>query len=64
MEGTVFSWCLQCDAAEGLKALFEAMWAGPRYLLVLGGVCPAVTEVMARALPALNLLQVPICSLL
>ncbi|XP_071324346.1 gamma-aminobutyric acid type B receptor subunit 2-like isoform X2 [Trachinotus anak] len=48
----------QCDPAKSLKALFDAMWAGPKYLLVLGGVCPSVTALIARALPALNLVQV------
>ncbi|KAM3613604.1 uncharacterized protein V6R79_002151 [Siganus canaliculatus] len=48
----------QCDPAASLKALFDAMWAGPRYLLLLGGVCPSVTTLVARALPALRLVQV------
>ncbi|XP_068999876.1 gamma-aminobutyric acid type B receptor subunit 2-like [Embiotoca jacksoni] len=34
------------------------MWAGPRYLLVLGGVCPGVTALIGRSLPALSLVQV------
>ncbi|XP_071754998.2 gamma-aminobutyric acid type B receptor subunit 2-like [Centroberyx gerrardi] len=48
----------QCDGAKGLKALFDAMWAGPKYLLVFGGACPSVTALIARSLPALNLVQV------
>ncbi|TDH11227.1 hypothetical protein EPR50_G00058650 [Perca flavescens] len=48
----------QCDPAESLRALFDAMWAGPKYLLLFGGVCPSVTALIARSLPALNLLQV------
>lgn len=48
----------QCDPAKSLKALFDALWAGPRYLLVFGGVCPSVTALIARALPALHLVQV------
>ncbi|XP_013877646.1 gamma-aminobutyric acid type B receptor subunit 2 [Austrofundulus limnaeus] len=48
----------QCDPAEALRVLFDSMWAGPRYLLVFGGACPAVTALMARALPALSLVQV------
>ncbi|XP_067456490.1 gamma-aminobutyric acid type B receptor subunit 2-like [Thunnus thynnus] len=48
----------QCEASSGLKALFDAMWAGPKYLLVFGGVCPSVTMLIARSLPALNLVQV------
>lgn len=48
----------QCDPAKSLKALFDALWAGPRYLLVFGGVCPPVTALIARALPALHLVQV------
>ncbi|KAI3360890.1 hypothetical protein L3Q82_012903, partial [Scortum barcoo] len=47
-----------CDPAKSLKALFDTMWAGPRYLLVFGGVCPPVTALIARSLPALNLVQV------
>nr|XP_046254485.1 gamma-aminobutyric acid type B receptor subunit 2-like isoform X2 [Scatophagus argus] len=48
----------QCDPAQSLKALFDTLWAGPRYLLLLGGVCPSVTALIARALPALSLVQV------
>ncbi|KAK5604842.1 hypothetical protein CRENBAI_008928 [Crenichthys baileyi] len=48
----------QCDPAKALKALFDTLWAGPRYLLMLGGVCPPVTALIARSLPALSLLQV------
>ncbi|XP_044062822.1 gamma-aminobutyric acid type B receptor subunit 2-like isoform X1 [Siniperca chuatsi] len=48
----------QCDPAKSLKALFDAMWAGPKYLLVFGGVCPSVTALIARSLPALDLVQV------
>ncbi|XP_045901499.1 gamma-aminobutyric acid type B receptor subunit 2-like isoform X2 [Micropterus dolomieu] len=48
----------QCDPAKSLKALFDAMWAGPEYLLVFGGVCPPVTALVARSLPAFNLVQV------
>ncbi|MEQ2297365.1 hypothetical protein AMECASPLE_034131, partial [Ameca splendens] len=48
----------QCDPAKALKALFDTLWVGPRYLLMLGGVCPPVTALIARSLPALSLLQV------
>ncbi|XP_076594358.1 gamma-aminobutyric acid type B receptor subunit 2-like [Chaetodon auriga] len=48
----------QCDPAKSLKALFDAMWAGPKYLLVFGGVCPSVTALIGRSLPALHLVQV------
>ncbi|KAG7218232.1 hypothetical protein INR49_020541 [Caranx melampygus] len=48
----------QCDPATSLKALFDTLWAGPKYLLLLGGVCPAVTSLVARSLPALQLVQV------
>ncbi|XP_008304078.1 gamma-aminobutyric acid type B receptor subunit 2-like, partial [Stegastes partitus] len=48
----------QCDPAKALKALFDAMWAGPKYLLLIGGVCPPVTALIARSLPALHLVQV------
>ncbi|KAM6995469.1 gamma-aminobutyric acid type B receptor subunit 2-like isoform 2-T2 [Tautogolabrus adspersus] len=48
----------QCDAAKSLKALFDALWVGPKFLLLFGGVCPSVTTLIARSLPALNLVQV------
>ncbi|XP_074538780.1 gamma-aminobutyric acid type B receptor subunit 2-like [Halichoeres trimaculatus] len=48
----------QCDPATSLKALFDVLWAGPKFLLLMGGVCPSVTTLIARALPALNLVQV------
>ncbi|KAF3692453.1 Gamma-aminobutyric acid type B receptor subunit 2 [Channa argus] len=48
----------QCDPPTSLKALFDAMWAGPKYLLLFGGVCPPVTALIARSLPALSLVQV------
>ncbi len=57
-----FSHVSQCDPAKSLKALFDAMWAGPKYSLVFGGVCPSVTALIARSLPALNLMQVHVCS--
>ncbi|XP_051255258.1 gamma-aminobutyric acid type B receptor subunit 2-like isoform X6 [Dicentrarchus labrax] len=53
----------QCDPAKSLKALFDAMWAGPKYLLVFGGVCPSVMALIARSLPALNLVQVSFAAL-
>lgn len=49
---------LQCDPAKSLKALFDAMWAGPKYLLLFGEVCPPVMALIARSLPALSLVQV------
>lgn len=49
---------LQCDPAEALRVLFDTMWAGPRYLLMIGGACPPVAAIIARALPALSLVQV------
>ncbi|XP_072253870.1 gamma-aminobutyric acid type B receptor subunit 2-like [Leuresthes tenuis] len=48
----------QCDPGNALRALFDAMWAGPRPLLVLGGACPPVTALIGRSLPALGLVQV------
>nr|XP_054596777.1 gamma-aminobutyric acid type B receptor subunit 2 isoform X2 [Nothobranchius furzeri] len=48
----------QCDPAKALKVLFDTLWAGPRYLLLFGGMCPPVTALIARALPALSLVQV------
>lgn len=54
----LFSPVFQCDPAKALKALFDAMWAGPKYLLLFGGVCPPVTALIARALPVLGLVQV------
>lgn len=54
----------QCDPAKAIKALFDALWAGPRYLLVFGGACPPVMGLLARSLPALALVQVSPASLL
>ncbi|KAK2845174.1 hypothetical protein Q5P01_011833 [Channa striata] len=51
----------QCDPPGSLKALFDAMWAGPKYLLLFGGVCPPVTALIARSLPALSLVQTFAC---
>ncbi|XP_053183674.1 gamma-aminobutyric acid type B receptor subunit 2-like [Scomber japonicus] len=48
----------QCEAPSALKALFDAMWSGPKYLLLFGGVCPSVMTLITRSLPALNLVQV------
>ncbi|XP_061839410.1 gamma-aminobutyric acid type B receptor subunit 2-like isoform X3 [Nerophis lumbriciformis] len=48
----------KCDTSAALKALFDAMWAGPEYRLLFGGACPSVTPLLARALPALRMVQV------
>jgi len=48
----------QCDPGKALRALFDTMWAGPRLQLVFGGVCPPVTALIGRSLPALGLVQV------
>ncbi|XP_028986174.1 gamma-aminobutyric acid type B receptor subunit 2-like [Betta splendens] len=48
----------QCDPATALKSLFDAMWVGPKYLLLFGGACPPVASLIARALPALGLVQI------
>ncbi|XP_056143038.1 gamma-aminobutyric acid type B receptor subunit 2-like [Lampris incognitus] len=47
----------QCDGSKGLKALFDAMWTGPKYLMVFGGACHAMTSLIARSLQALDLVQ-------
>ncbi|XP_053743570.1 gamma-aminobutyric acid type B receptor subunit 2-like isoform X2 [Synchiropus splendidus] len=47
----------KCELSAVLKSLFDTMWAGPKYLLVLGGACPSVMPTVARALPPLHLLQ-------
>ncbi|KAL0985317.1 hypothetical protein UPYG_G00155400 [Umbra pygmaea] len=47
----------QCDTAKGLKALFDAICFGPKYLMVFGGVCPSVTSVIAKSLQGWNLVQ-------
>ncbi|XP_054638760.1 gamma-aminobutyric acid type B receptor subunit 2-like [Dunckerocampus dactyliophorus] len=49
---------LQCDVSAALKALFDAMWTGPKYRLLFGGACPSVTPLVARALPAFRMVQV------
>ncbi|XP_061676370.1 gamma-aminobutyric acid type B receptor subunit 2-like isoform X2 [Syngnathoides biaculeatus] len=48
----------QCDLSSSLKSLFDAVWAGPKYRLLLGGACPSVAAQLARALPALRMVQV------
>nr|XP_057909055.1 gamma-aminobutyric acid type B receptor subunit 2-like isoform X2 [Doryrhamphus excisus] len=49
---------LQCDVSAALKVLFDAMWTGPKYLLLFGGACPSVTPLVDRALPAFRMVQV------
>ncbi|KAL2083854.1 hypothetical protein ACEWY4_019372 [Coilia grayii] len=46
-----------CDVAEGLKAFFDAIHNGPKYLLIFGGVCSSVTSVIAESLQGWNLVQ-------
>ncbi|XP_077382122.1 gamma-aminobutyric acid type B receptor subunit 2-like isoform X2 [Festucalex cinctus] len=48
----------QCDLSSSLKSLFDAMWAGPKYPLLLGGACPSVAAQVAAALPAFGMVQV------
>ncbi|XP_077455286.1 gamma-aminobutyric acid type B receptor subunit 2-like [Stigmatopora argus] len=48
----------QCDLSADLKSLFDALREGPKYRLLLGGACPPVAAQLARALPALRMLQV------
>ncbi|XP_077432694.1 gamma-aminobutyric acid type B receptor subunit 2-like [Vanacampus margaritifer] len=48
----------QCDLSSSLKSLFDAIWAGPKYPLLLGGACPSVAAQVAGALPALGMVQV------
>uniref|UniRef100_A0A8C4QFY0 Gamma-aminobutyric acid type B receptor subunit 2 n=1 Tax=Eptatretus burgeri TaxID=7764 RepID=A0A8C4QFY0_EPTBU len=48
---------LHCDNAKGLKAFYDAINVGPKYLMIFGGVCPSVTSTIAEALQGWNLLQ-------
>ncbi|XP_077576268.1 gamma-aminobutyric acid type B receptor subunit 2-like [Stigmatopora nigra] len=48
----------QCDLSADLKSLFDALREEPEYRLLLGGACPRVAAPLARALPALRMLQV------
>ncbi|XP_031675672.1 gamma-aminobutyric acid type B receptor subunit 2 isoform X3 [Oncorhynchus kisutch] len=47
----------ECNIAKGLKAYFDAICFGPKYLMIFGGVCPSVTSVIAESLQAWNLVQ-------
>ncbi|KAJ8004884.1 hypothetical protein DPEC_G00140930 [Dallia pectoralis] len=47
----------ECDTAKGLKAFFDAICFGPKYLMIFGGVCPSVTSVIAKSLLGWNLVQ-------
>uniref|UniRef100_UPI00358F6F03 gamma-aminobutyric acid type B receptor subunit 2 n=1 Tax=Myxine glutinosa TaxID=7769 RepID=UPI00358F6F03 len=47
----------ECDNAKGLKAFYDAINVGPKYLMIFGGVCPSVTSTIAEALQGWNLLQ-------
>uniref|UniRef100_A0AAY5K0F8 G-protein coupled receptors family 3 profile domain-containing protein n=1 Tax=Esox lucius TaxID=8010 RepID=A0AAY5K0F8_ESOLU len=47
----------ECDTAKGLKAFFDAICFGPKYLMIFGGVCSSVTSVIARSLRGWNLVQ-------
>ncbi|KAM9309152.1 gamma-aminobutyric acid type B receptor subunit 2-like [Pholidichthys leucotaenia] len=48
----------QCDPAKALNVLLDAMWVDPKFLLLIGGLCPTVTAFLARSLPGLGLVQV------
>ncbi|XP_063056037.1 gamma-aminobutyric acid type B receptor subunit 2-like [Engraulis encrasicolus] len=47
----------QCDVDEGLKAFFDAIHHGPKYLIIFGGVCPSVASIIAESLKGWNLVQ-------
>ncbi|XP_064409264.1 gamma-aminobutyric acid type B receptor subunit 2 [Latimeria chalumnae] len=47
----------ECDNAKGLKAFFQAIKYGPKYLMIFGGVCPLVTSIIAESLKGWNLVQ-------
>ncbi|KAM9404563.1 gamma-aminobutyric acid type B receptor subunit 2-like isoform 2-T2 [Salvelinus alpinus] len=47
----------ECNIAKGLKAFFDAICFGPKYLMIFGGVCPSVTSVIAESLQRWNLVQ-------
>ncbi|XP_031692225.1 gamma-aminobutyric acid type B receptor subunit 2 isoform X3 [Oncorhynchus kisutch] len=47
----------ECNIAKGLKAYFDAICFGPKYLMIFGGVCPSVTSVIVESLQAWNLVQ-------
>ncbi|KAG5271927.1 hypothetical protein AALO_G00185690 [Alosa alosa] len=49
--------CYICDNAIGLKAFFDAICHGPKYLMIFGGVCPSVTSIIAESLQGWNLVQ-------
>ncbi|XP_028837117.1 gamma-aminobutyric acid type B receptor subunit 2-like isoform X1 [Denticeps clupeoides] len=47
----------QCDNAKGLKAFYDALFYGPKYFIVFGGLCPSVTSIIAESLQGWNLVQ-------
>ncbi|XP_030639104.1 gamma-aminobutyric acid type B receptor subunit 2-like [Chanos chanos] len=47
----------KCDNAKALKAFFDAMYHGPKYFMVFGGVCPSITSTIAQSLEEWNLVQ-------
>ncbi|XP_072536021.1 gamma-aminobutyric acid type B receptor subunit 2 [Salminus brasiliensis] len=47
----------KCDNAKALKGFFEAIFYGPKYLIVFGGLCSSVTSTIAQSLEAWNLPQ-------
>ncbi|KAL7887093.1 hypothetical protein AOLI_G00048140 [Acnodon oligacanthus] len=47
----------KCDNAKALKAFFEAIFYGPKHLMVFGGLCSSVTSIIAQSLKAWNLPQ-------
>ncbi|KAK6491233.1 gamma-aminobutyric acid type B receptor subunit 2-like [Huso huso] len=47
----------ECDNAKGLKAFFDAIYYGPKHLMIFGGVCPSVTSIIAESLEGWNLVQ-------
>uniref|UniRef100_A0A673ZQE7 Gamma-aminobutyric acid type B receptor subunit 2 n=1 Tax=Salmo trutta TaxID=8032 RepID=A0A673ZQE7_SALTR len=47
----------ECNIAKGLKAFFDAICFGPKYLMIFGGVCPSVTSIIAESLQGWNLVQ-------
>ncbi|XP_007256952.3 gamma-aminobutyric acid type B receptor subunit 2 isoform X2 [Astyanax mexicanus] len=47
----------KCDNARALKGFFEAIFYGPKYLTVFGGLCSSATSTIAQSLQAFNLPQ-------
>lgn len=50
----------QCDPGVGVDAFFDIVYRKPPIVMVIGGSCSPVTEVLAEIVPFFNLIMVSI----